>query len=470
MEGCDRAVRYRRAIPPMTRPSAPPLTDTIREGLSLWRARREDYEGEDAPSVAEAFDARRKRKLIDHATSLCAVALAATLASWPLDWMVLGELARGAFARWRAVVTVGSIAFLLLTRASQNAAALRVAFVSLVLGSTVVAGDAMARAGDPGAPYVHLLHFGLLSTVALPLALSERALFTAAITLSAAVGYWGFHPAFSGHPSTALWWSVALGAGLVSHWFGHSLFLLARENFAHRSALARWAQELEQRVRERTDELRTLVNSVERVREEERTRIARELHDELGQEIAAIGYSLRFTRERFERDPRSIAANLDDVDAAVQRTKTLVREIVSELRPRMLDDLGLVSAVEWLARRMNDNGALRCAVRAEGPMDSLSEATRTAAFRIVQEALTNVLKHARAESVEIDLVCRADTLTLSVRDDGVGLGRARADAAALPGVGLIGMRERAQSLSGALEVLRRSPRGTEIRCTLPTAP
>ncbi len=445
--------------------SAPPLTDTIREGLSLWRARREDYD--DDRSLDEAFDARRRRKLIDHATSLCAVALVATLLSWPLDWAVLSEAARAAFVRLRAVVIVGSLGFLLLTRVQQRASLLRALFAALVLGSSVVAGDAMARAGDPGAPFVHLLHFGLLSTVALPLALTERTLFTAAITLCAAIGYWGLHPAYSGHASTALWWSVALGAGVVSVWFGHSLFLLARENFAHRSALSRWAQELDQRVRERTEELRTLVHSVERVREEERTRIARELHDELGQEIAAIGYSLRFTRERFDRDPRSIAANLDDVDAAVQRTKTLVREIVSELRPRMLDDLGLVAAVEWLARRMNDNGALRCTVRAEGPMESLSEASRTAAFRIVQESLTNVLKHARAKSVEIDLVCRADTLTLSVRDDGVGVVRARADAALKAGVGLIGMRERAQSLAGSLEVLANAPHGTEIRCTIP---
>lgn len=441
------------------------LTDTIREGLSLWRARREDYETDDS-AIATAFDARRRRKLVDHATSLCAVALAATLASWPLDWVVLSAQARGAFVRWRVAVTVVSIGFLLLTRVTQRASLLRAAFALCVLGSTVLAGDAMARAGDPGAPFVHLLHFGLFSTVALPLTIGERSLFTGALTLSAAVGYWGLHPGYSGHPSTALWWAVALGASLVSVWFGHSLFLLARENFAHRTSLSRWAHELEQRVRERTDELRALVNSVERVREEERTRIARELHDELGQEIAAIGYSLRFTRERFERDPRSIAANLDDVDAAVQRTKALVREIVSELRPRMLDDLGLVAAVEWLARRMNDNGALRCTVRAEGPIDSLSEPARTAAFRIVQEALTNVLKHARATQVEIDLVCRGSTLELSVRDDGVGIARSRADAPDKPGVGLIGMRERAQALSGELEIVAVQPHGTELRCTL----
>lgn len=444
---------------------APPLADTIREGLSLFRARRDEIELDlDAQG---AFEARSRRKLVDHATGLCAVALAATLVSWPLDWLVFDRATRGAFVGLRLAVSLGSIAFVALTRVTDRVALLRALFALLALGSSVVGGDAMARAGNPGAPFVHLLHFGLFATVALPLALTERALLTASITLCSAIGYWGLHPAFIGHPATALWWSVAIGAGVVSVWYGHSLYLLARENFAHRHALSRWALELERRVRERTEELRSLVNSVERVREEERTRIARELHDELGQEIAAIGYSLRFTRERFERDPRSIAANLDDVDASVQRTKTLVREIVSELRPRMLDDLGLVAAVEWLARRMNDNGALRCAVRAEGPMDSLSEPTRTAAFRIVQEAMTNVLKHARASKVEIELELRAGSLELRVRDDGVGIARSRADANERAGVGLIGMRERAQALAGSFEVSAIQPHGTEIRCTIP---
>ncbi|MBL8678729.1 MAG: sensor histidine kinase [Myxococcales bacterium] len=448
-----------------------PITDTVREGLSLWRVRREDIERD--PSASEAFEARRRRKLGDHATSLCAVALVAALVFWPLDWLVLGEVARGAFARWRVGVAVGSALFLALTRVTNSPSALGGAFVALTLGASTLAGDSMARAGDPGAPYVYLLHFGLLATVALPLALAERALFTAGIALFSAIGYWGLHPSHIGHAGTALWWSVALGAGLVSVWYGHSLFLLARENFEHRAALSRWAHDLEERVRERTEELRALVHQVERVREEERARIARELHDELGQEIAAIGYSLRFTRERFEKDPRAIAANLDDVDAAVERTRSLVREIVSELRPRMLDDLGLVAAVEWLARRMNDNGELRCTVRAEGPMDALSEDCKTAAFRIVQESLTNVLKHARAKEVEIDLVSERGALLITVRDDGVGIARSRGDnGEALrgmlrPGVGLIGMRERAQALSGTLDVLPRQPRGTEIRCKLP---
>jgi|LNFM01.2.fsa_nt_gb signal transduction histidine kinase len=452
-------------------PSRRPIADTVREGLSLWRGRREEIERDS--SVNDAFEARRRRKLGAHATSLCAVALVAALVFWPLDWLVLDAVARAAFARWRVTVAVGSTLFLALTRLTSRPAALGGAFVALSLGGSMLAGDAMARAGDPGAPYVHLLHFGLLATVALPLALSERALFTAGIGLFSALGFWGLHPQHIGHSATALWWSVALGAGLVSVWYGHSLFLLARENFEHRAALGRWALELEERVQERTNELRALIRQVERVREEERTRIARELHDELGQEIAAIGYSLRFTRERFEKDPRSIAANLDDVDAAVERTRSLVREIVSELRPRMLDDLGLVAAVEWLARRMNDNGGLRCAVRAVGPMDSLSDDCKTAAFRIVQESLTNVLKHARAKNVEIDLVCEREALAIAVKDDGVGIARARVDNAdslrgmLRPGVGLIGMRERAQALSGTLEVLARQPAGTEVRCSIP---
>jgi signal transduction histidine kinase len=441
----------------------PPLSHTLREGLSLWSARSDDFED---TGLEEAFDQRRRRKLVDHGASVAAVTLAAALLFWPLDYVVLESAARGAFARWRLVAALASALVLVLTRFNVAPRALPALWVSLLLACTASVGDAMARAGDPASPYLHLLYLPLFATVTIPLRLTSRIALVVSVALSAALGYWGLHPAYRGHPAGALWWSVMLAVGALVVWLGHVLLLLARENFAHQRRLATWAGELEARVGERTAELRALLAHVEGVREDERTRIARELHDELGQELTGLAFVLRFTAERFERDPSAIRANLGELDAGLRRTSELVRELVSDLRPRLLDDLGLVPAVEWLARRTEERAGVRCKVIA-GDLGEIPLSQRTVAFRVVQESLTNVLKHAKASVVEIEMVRRLSQLVVVVRDDGVGVAASRADATRSAGVGLVGMRERATALGGAFSVIARSPSGTEIRCSLP---
>ncbi len=441
----------------------PPLTHTLREGLSLWGARSDDF---DDVGLDEAFDQRRRRKLVDHGASVAAVALAASLVFWPLDWLVLDAAPRAAFAQWRAVVALASGLVLALTRFNVGTRALPALWIALLLGCTAVVGDAMARAGDPASPYLHLLYLPMFATVTLPLKLSSRIALVVGVALCAAIGYWGLHPAYRGHPAGALWWSVMLGVGAITVWLGHVLFLLARENFAHQRRLGSWATELETHVAQRTAELRALLAHIEGVREDERTRIARELHDELGQELTGLSFVLRFTKERFDRDASAIGANLGELEAGLQRTAELVRELVSDLRPRMLDDLGLVAAVEWLARRTEERGATKVKVTA-GELGEIEQAQRTVAFRVVQESLTNVLKHARADAVEIELFRKLSQLVVVIKDDGVGVAKARAEATQRAGVGLVGMRERAQSLGGTFSVLAREPKGTEVRCVLP---
>lgn len=444
----------------------PPLTQTLREGLSLWSARADDF---DDTGLDEAFEERRRRKLVDHAASVAAVTLGAALLFWPLDWAVLEPVARAAFARWRAVVAVASLIVLVLVRFNVALGLLPTLWVTLLLACTATVGDAMARAGDPASPYLHLLYLPLLATVTVPLRLSSRIALVVAVALSAALGYWGLHPAYRGHPAGALFWSVMLGVGAITVWLGHVLLLLARENFAHQRRLSRWANELEARVSERTAELRSLLAHIEGVREDERTRIARELHDELGQELTGLAFVLRFTAERYERDTGSIRANLHELDAGLRRTSEIVRELVSELRPKLLDDLGLVAAVEWLARRTEERSGVRCTVIAQDIGDVPRE-QRTVAFRVVQESLTNVLKHAQAKSVEVELVRkgRPAQLVVVVRDDGVGLAsEQRRPDGQRGGAGVLGMRERAQSLGGAFSVIARAPSGTEVRCVLP---
>jgi signal transduction histidine kinase len=438
------------------------LSETLREGLSLWGARAGS---QDEGAVLE-FDARRHRKFVAHGASVAAVALVGALLFWPIDWLVLEGAARGAFVRWRVVVALSAAIYLSLARWSAGARAMPSIFVAMLVACTTVAGDAMARAGDPQTPFLHLLYLPLFATITLPFTLSTRIAVTVCVALSAALGYWGLHPSYRGHPAGALWWSVMLSVTSLVVWLGHTLFLLARENFVHQRRLATFNQELELHVAERTAELRALLAHIEGVREDERTRIARELHDELGQELTGLAFVARHTSERFERDPSAIRGNLGEIESGLQRTTSLVRELVSELRPRMLDDLGLVAAVEWLARRTEERSGVRCMARSE-ELDGLPVAVRTVAFRVVQEALTNVLKHANASTVDVELRREEDTLVVSVRDDGVGLDPQRVSMTRRGGAGLLGMRERVQSIGGTFSALRAQPKGTLIRCTLP---
>jgi signal transduction histidine kinase len=203
------------------------------------------------------------------------------------------------------------------------------------------------------------------------------------------------------------------------------------------------------------------LENAERTREEERTRIARELHDELGQELTAMNLALALTQQRFDRDPNCIKSNLVELDALLKRTHQTTRHIVTELRPPMLDTLGLSAALEWLARHTQRNGVL-CALNAEG-IEHLSTETSAVTFRIVQEALTNVVRHAHASRADVTVVARARRLAITVSDDGIG-----PPTADVPhGFGLLGIAERVTTLAGRLDLRARPGGGTTLAVTLP---
>jgi signal transduction histidine kinase len=228
--------------------------------------------------------------------------------------------------------------------------------------------------------------------------------------------------------------------------------------------------QLEERVRAQIRELRLLAAHLERAREEERSRIARELHDELGQELTAMRYTLGFLKQRFERDPGSIRGNIDELESLLARTATTTRHLLSELRPRALDELGLDAGVAWLLEQTREKTGLRCELAASGSMQGLDADVATAAYRILQESLTNVARHAGASRVDVELTLRDEELELVVRDDGIGVEGAKGAAAGAGerrGMGLVGMRERADALGGELRIESRHGEGTTIRVRLP---
>jgi len=220
------------------------------------------------------------------------------------------------------------------------------------------------------------------------------------------------------------------------------------------------------------DALQMFSRQLIEAQEEERRRIARELHDQIGQVLTAVKMNLH-TVQRVCNGAEAGAYIKDNVEA-VDEALRLVRDLSVDLRPPLLDDLGLVTALRWYVDRYAKRTSLVADVVVElnDPNERFSRELETACFRIAQEALTNVVRHARARGVTVRLARNENELYLSVKDDGVGfnpeaLQKRAARAATL---GLLGMQERAHAAGGAVEIHSRISKGTEIRLTLPLLP
>lgn len=245
------------------------------------------------------------------------------------------------------------------------------------------------------------------------------------------------------------------------------MFTLFAELIAfHLEAQSR-VDELECRVAERTEELRSLTEQLHRVREDERTRVSREVHDELGQALTAmkleIAAALKTLDSSKASDSNSTRTVLLSMAALSDSTLDAVERIISELRPVLLDTLGLGAAAEWLVGQFAHRSGIdaTCTCADEG---DLSPETATALFRVLQEALTNVARHANATVVRVVLRRELGDVILTVADNGRGISpSAMSDAKAF---GLRGMRERLRALGGELSFTPASSGGTLLtaRC------
>jgi two-component system sensor histidine kinase UhpB len=228
-------------------------------------------------------------------------------------------------------------------------------------------------------------------------------------------------------------------------------------------------------IREKTDQAERLAAQVIKAQEEERRRVARELHDEAGQALTAVIIGLErglaSMPETYASDlpvqPRQLILNLRDL--AVQ-TLDEVRKLALELRPSVLDDLGLVAALRQYVRSTEERSGLTAQLTVIGwdEVDPrMPPEVETALFRIAQEALTNVIRHARATAVQVRLRRTTDTVTLDVRDDGLGLTAVPTGAG--DHLGMFGMRERARLLGGEFHASSVSPHGTLVHASIPVS-
>jgi two-component system, NarL family, sensor histidine kinase UhpB len=237
--------------------------------------------------------------------------------------------------------------------------------------------------------------------------------------------------------------------------------VIGTTGLGHDITLRRRMQDEQRRSRE---QLRALAAHVESVREQERVRIAREIHDELGQSLTCMGMDLAFLDKQIDPHNHEAAARVAALVELVKDTIRCVRRISSELRPSILDDLGLGAAIEWLARDVEARTHMSCTV--EVPEDlALPFDLATPLFRICQEALTNVTRHAQATAVSIRLTSEDGHVSLVIKDNGRGI--TDEEIQRHGSLGLLGMKERVAILGGLLEVKGRTGEGTTVSIRMP---
>ena len=224
-------------------------------------------------------------------------------------------------------------------------------------------------------------------------------------------------------------------------------------------------QHAEERLRRSLDQLRALTKYLQYVREEERTRIAREVHDELGQALTGLKLDLVWLAHKVP-GTKALQEKVKSMSAHIDETIHAIRRIATELRPGVLDSLGLAAAVEWQAADFQERTGIRCEVK----IDVLPEAApgqelSTACFRIFQETLTNIIRHAEASRVEVHLAQNERELMLSVRDNGRGI--SEREIVHARSIGLIGMKERAAQVGGEVFFFGLPGRGTTVTLRVP---
>lgn len=240
------------------------------------------------------------------------------------------------------------------------------------------------------------------------------------------------------------------------------------ERVSTQAELARYRVHLEELVKERTAQLRELSAHLQSVREDEKRHIAREVHDELGGVLTGLKMDGSWLRRKLVDADASIQAKLDAMLQLVDAAIAAVRKIQTTLRPALLDDLGLVPALEWQAQDFERHSGIGCHVMAEIGEAAIAPARAIALFRVFQEALTNVARHANASRVNVRLSHSGDCVVMEISDDGRGMQSVRLDD--ISRHGLRGMRERALYLGGELTVESAAGGGTTVTIKLPDLP
>jgi len=212
-------------------------------------------------------------------------------------------------------------------------------------------------------------------------------------------------------------------------------------------------------------EMRDLSRQLVQTQEEERRALSRELHDQIGQTLTAVRINLGNLEEALGNDGYPVRSQIEQTKRLAEQALRSVRDLAMGLRPAMLDDLGLEAALEWQARQHARLCSVPVTVSVEGNLTELSDAHRTCVYRIVQEALNNAAKHARAKEIRVSVRCQEGSVSIAVHDDGQGFDMTRPAS----GLGLVGMKERVRQFDGEILIQSEPGHGTELMAEIPLA-
>lgn len=211
--------------------------------------------------------------------------------------------------------------------------------------------------------------------------------------------------------------------------------------------------------------IRKLTRHLQNVREEDRAHIAREIHDELGQQLTVLKMDVSWVNKRIGTTDEVIKQKLKDLLTMLDATVKSVRRISSELRPSLLDDLGLTAAMEWQLHEFKKRSDIKASFSAPEPELKLPDMIKTGLFRIFQESLTNVARHSHAKRLKVSLEHKDSNIILTIADDGKGFDKDKiADKRTL---GILGMKERTSMIGGAYEITGTPGKGTVVVVSIP---
>ena len=223
--------------------------------------------------------------------------------------------------------------------------------------------------------------------------------------------------------------------------------------------------EAEESLQKSNDALRDLASHLETVRENERIHMAREIHDELGQQLTGLKMDISWLSRKIKSEDEAVSKKMKDAIALIDRTVITVRRIATELRPSILDDLGLIAAMEWQSEEFEKRSEIKSIFKSNVSQLELNADVATAVFRIFQESLTNVLRHSKATEVISFFRLENYIITLFIEDNGIGFKEHEIENKKT--LGLLGMKERIQLINGKYEINGNTGKGTSVIITVP---
>lgn len=340
----------------------------------------------------------------------------------------------------------------------------RVYLLGLVAGAAAfyIIGDLLGRIGSPSTAWFGFLYPFALISIGQWLTPIQRAGVVLVYGVAMLGGYFSANPAWLLDPLLGPTVGYFLYVQAMSYFIGLFVDYSKARHFMTQRDLKRARAHLEERVAERTQTLQQLVAQMDRVQDLERTRLARELHDEVGQVLTAQRLAMRLAKRRYNQRDQDIGPNLDQLEGLVEEVTVQFREVLRAQRLSVLDELGLEKALQQLAHRATTRLDLPCELRIVPSPLMIDPELELIVYRCVQEGVTNAAKHARATRLQVEVRASEEELVATVTDDGVGIG-----ASGGQGFGLLGVRERVVAARGIFEVSALPGGGTRLQIRLP---